>query len=454
MNKTTLLAVAFALLASADGQAQDGFDKTAIEIVNEMSPGWNLGNTLEAATSWTGADLWNNKGGLGAETGWQGTKTTQQIIDFVRDQGFRSVRIPCAWAYGHIADAATYTIDAQWMARVREIVDYCINDGLYVVLNEHWDGGWLENNIADNDLNHIGERKYILQKLWTQIATEFKDYDEHLLFAGLNEPNAEDQTATNNLAQYNQAFVDAVRATGGNNQRRVLVVQGPSTNIDHTCNYMKKKMPKDVVEGKLAIEVHYYAPWQFWGMGKDESWGNRFFYWGSGNHVAGSKYNATWGEESYMKEELQKMKTNFLDKGYPVVIGEFGANWRDLSSLSGENQAKHNASIQVHYRELFSLCKQMGGMVPMVWDTNYPKQDGTNGSMTIIDRSNLTIFGTYALAGINEVWPKPDLSTISEPATTESISSQRFYDLAGRQVESSALQPGIYISNNRKVLVK
>ncbi|MBQ7422176.1 MAG: glycoside hydrolase family 5 protein [Prevotella sp.] len=434
-------------------QAQTGMDQTAMQIVAEMAPGWNLGNTMEASNWRTQTALWNNQGGLGAETSWQSTKTTQEIIDYVKSLGFKSVRIPCAWALGHISDADNYTIDAAWMARVKEIVDYCINDGLYVVLNDHWDGGWLEEHIADTDPNTIAKNKAILGKLWTQIAEAFKDYDEHLLFAGLNEPNASTQAATNNLLAYEQVFVDAVRATGGNNQKRVLVVQGPSTNIDHTCNFMKT-MPTDETSGKLAVEVHYYDPWQFWGMEKDESWGKVFYYWGAVNHVSGSQHNATWGEESYMKQQLQKMKTNFIDKGYPVVIGEFGANWRNISTLSGENQDKHNASIKLHYRELHHLCKEFGGFVPMVWDINDPNQHGTTGTMTIVNRSNRTVFNTYALEGINEIYPQPDITGISqEPVSIGRINGAAAkYNIAGQRVDDS--YKGIVIQNGKKYVAK
>ena len=433
--------------------AADAQDRTATEVINDMAPGWNLGNTLEGIATWAGADFLNNKGGLGAETSWQDTKTTQEIIDYVKSLGFKSVRIPCAWVYGHISNALTYEIDSQWMTRVKEVVDYCIRDGLYVVLNDHWDGGWLENHIADTDAATIKKNKTILTALWTQIANVFKDYDEHLLFAGLNEPNAENQAATNNLIQYNQTFVDAIRATGGNNAKRVLVVQGPSTNIEHTCNFMAGKMPTDIIEGRLAIEVHYYNPWQFWGMEKDESWGKVFYYWGQGNHLSGSTHNATWGEEADMKKQLQMMKTNFVDKGYPVVIGEFGANWRDLSSLSSESQEKHNASIKAHYRELHRLCKEMGGMVPMTWDTNYRSQEGTKGCMTIIDRKNLTVFGTYAMEGINEIHPRPSESAIGSILRTADENSRSVYSLNGQKVDGEHLAPGLYIKEGNKFVV-
>ena len=448
--KSMLLMVGL-LYATTAMRAQDGLDRSATEVINDMVPGWNLGNTLEATTSWTGAALWNNKGGLNSETGWQDTKTSQEIIDFVKSLGFKSVRIPCAWAFGHISNAVTYEIDSKWMARVKEVVDYCINDGLYVVLNDHWDGGWLDDQMKDTSATTIEKNKSILTALWTQIANTFKDYDEHLLFAGMNEPPADNQASTNNVIQYNQAFVDAVRATGGNNARRILVVQGPSTNIDHTCQYMAGKMPTDITDGKLAVEIHYYNPWQFWGMEQDESWGKVFFYWGKGNHLSGSSHNATWGEESEMKSQLQKMKTNFVDKGYPVVIGEFGANWRDLSSLPSESQEKHNASIKAHYRELHRLCKEMGGMVPMTWDTNYRSQNGTKGSMTIVDRKTLTVFGTYAMEGINEIYPRPSESSVQSimPST---VKHETIYTLQGIRLKEMPTTKGIYIVNGRKQL--
>ena len=449
--KQILLTLLSLLLTMTVADAQD---RTATEVINDMAPGWNLGNTLEGVATWAGVDFLNNKGGLGAETAWQGTKTTQKIIDFVKSLGFKSVRIPCAWAYGHISNASTYEIDSQWMSRVKEVVDYCINDGLYVVLNDHWDGGWLENNIKDTDATTIERNKTILTALWTQIANAFKDDDEHLLFAGLNEPNAENQAATNNLIQYNQTFVDAVRATGDNNARRILVVQGPSTNIEHTCNFMAGKMPKDIIEGRLAVEIHYYNPWQFWGMEKDESWGRVFYYWGQGNHLNSSTHNATWGEEADMKKQLQMMKTNFVDKGYPVVIGEFGANWRDLSTLPGESQEKHNASIKAHYRELHRLCKEMGGMVPMTWDTNYPDQEGTKGNMTIIDRKNLTVFGTYAMEGINEIFPRPSESSVRSILRTADEKPEHVYRLNGQKADGHRLTSGLYVSKGNKFVVR
>ena len=429
--------------------------QTATDIINQMSPGWNLGNTFEAK-HWNGADLFNNKAGLAAETSWQDTRTTQQVIDFVKAQGFRSVRIPVAWVCGHISNATNYTIDPNWMKRVKQVVDYCINDGLYVVLNDHWDGGWLENHIADTDAATVEKNKAVLTAIWTQIAETFRDYDDHLLFAGLNEPNTEDTpkaSTMNNLIMYNQTFIDAVRATGGHNATRVLVVQGPSTDIGKTVKQASRYLKlTDSATDRLAIEVHYYAPWQFWGMEQDESWGKVFYYWGSGNHHSGSQHNATHSEESFMKQQLQQMKTMFVDKGMPVVIGEFGANWRDLSGQKNESQEKHNASIRAHYRELHRLCKELGGMVPMTWDINARNQNGTKGTMTIIDRKTLSIYGPHALAGIQDVWPAPSTESVSQPTTTDAAPTG-VYNLQGQRVAdapSELLPSGIYLYQGEK----
>ena len=383
------------LLSLMVAKAQGGMEQTAAQIAARMGVGWNLGNTLEAGDK---ANSFTNKGGLAAETAWQGTQTTQQVIDYVKSLGFKSVRIPCAWVMGHISDVADYTIDPAWMARVKQVADFCIKAGLYVVVNQHWDGGWLENNIAADSLKE--RNKEVLRKVWTQIATTFRDYDEHLLLAGLNEPNADTQAAVDNLLEYEQVFVDAVRATGGNNARRILIIQGPGTDINKTDQFFNT-LPNDPAgEGRLMMEVHYYNPWQFWGMEKDEDWGNVFYYWGSGNHVEGSKHNATWGEEADLRSQLQKMKTKFGDRGIPVYIGEFGANWRIVSG-EGESQEKHDASIKAHYKAFIQTALEMG-MVPVIWDINYCNRP----SMTLIDRSNLKVYNTLMMDGIREAMRK------------------------------------------------
>jgi endoglucanase len=362
----------------AAGQVEANMDRTAKELAKAMYPGWNLGNTMEAGDM---ANNFTNAGGLGAETAWQSTQTTKALIDFVKAQGFKSVRIPTSWVMGHITDAENMTIDPAWLARVKEIVDYCISDGLYVFINDHWDGGWIEvegfsktsSSYEAVDETIIADKVNKLKKLWTNIATYFKDYNEYLMFAGLNEPFQEyslfstrHSELTPILERYNQAFVDAVRATGGNNAKRVLIVQGPSTNISSTVNYFN--MPTDTENGKLMVEVHYYEPWDF----------------------CGSNATKDWNADASVKTSFESLKTKFVNHDIPVVIGEYGANWQ-------ENTESHNDAIRRYFK---SVVENAGncGIVPFAWDINvvsYP-------NMSIINRTGLSVWNTPAMTGITE----------------------------------------------------
>ena len=437
MKRHLLLALAASLTLFA--QAQTQMELSAREVSALMAPGWNLGNTMEAAKTWEGVALYNNKGGVGSETAWQPTKTTQAVIDFVKSQGFRSVRIPCAWVLGHISDAQAYTIDKAWMARVKEVVDYCINADLYVVLNDHWDGGWLEEHIKDSGATKTKNQE-VLKAIWTQIAEVFKDYDERLLFAGLNEPNADNQAATNNLVEYEQIFIDAVRSTGGNNAQRVLIVQGPNTDIDKTNSYYNT-LPKDPATDRLMVEVHYYTPYQFTMMEKDESWGKYMNYWGTGNNPGNSARYYNNGEAE-MERLLKKMKTKFVDKGIPVYIGEYAANWKTVSG-AGESQEKHDASIKLFHQKMVEYCMSMG-MVPVVWDTN----NTSRPCMTVIDRRNGgSVYSQPMMEGIREGMAAHISPVISPP------SSSAVYDLQGRKVCGTPAN-GIYIQDGRKFVVR
>ncbi len=373
--------------------ASGSITKSAQQIAKEMIPGWNLGNTLEATGD-----------GLAAETAWQPTKTTQQVIDAVKAAGFKSVRIPCSWM---IHTDGSGTIDADWMARVKQVVNYCIHAGLYVVLNDHYDGGWIEvegfstSTAAFSPLSavQVAGKAEQLKALWTQIANEFNSYGDQLLFAGLNEPfqnytlfNGRHAEVYPNLVVYNQAFVEAVRATGGNNAKRTLVVQGPSTDIQSTAQLMTTAdLPEPA--GNLMVEVHYYNPGQFCGT-FDATGDKAYYYWGSGNHS--TDHNATYGEESDMQYQFGLMQAAFTSKGYPVIIGEYAGMQRTISG----DQDKHNASVRAFYQCVNQYAANCG-MVAFAWDTNDTAGLlGETGSGTIIDRKNGTVVGTHALEGI------------------------------------------------------
>lgn len=343
---------------------------TAQAIAGKMKVGWNLGNTLEA---------------ICGENAWGGV-VTQATIDAVKASGFNTIRLPVAWD----CHSTNGVIDPAWMARVKEVVDYCMRDSLYVMINIHWDNGWLENNVTPAAQAGVNARQ---QNYWTQIANAFKNYNEHLLFASANEPAVDDATGMSVLLSYHQTFINAVRATGGNNSSRTLIIQGPSTNIDKT-NTLMNTMPTDVIANRLMMEVHYYEPSQFALITKDESWGRMFYYWGANYHsTTDASRNATWGEESFMDAQLNLMKTKFIDKGIPVIIGEFAAIRRTLSPPS--DQALHDASRWHFYDYLVSSARAKG-LIPVCWDIN--KQMYDRGTGAVLDQE--TISAIMKAAGI------------------------------------------------------
>ncbi|MGD9928386.1 MAG: glycoside hydrolase family 5 protein [Mangrovibacterium sp.] len=356
-----MTSVVAGLLMSVNAWAQL---PAAHEIAKQIHVGWNLGNTLEA---------------ICGETAWGSAVTSQALIDSVKAAGFNTVRLPVSW-FCH-SDTITSEIDADWIARVKEVVDYCINDSMYVIINMHWDNGWLENRINKANQEQVNERQY---NYWSQIGGYFKDYDEHLLFAGANEPNAPDSAAMPVLLSYYQTFIDAVRATGGNNSTRTLIVQGPETDIEKTCALMDK-FPKDQVDDRLMLEVHYYTPFQFCLLEKDADWGGVFYYWGKNNHSKTDiDRNTTWGEEWHIDSLFSEVKKKFVDNGIPVIIGEFGAFKRKLSSPS--EQALNDASVE-YFNKYVVKSAISNGMIPYYWDVPGGLFDRSTGK--ILDRGVL-----------------------------------------------------------------
>ena len=399
----------------------------AQQVISKMKVGWNLGNTLEA---------------IGGETAWGGAYTTQKLIDSVKASGFNSIRLPVAW-FAH-SDTVTSKIDPAWLARVKQVVDYCITDSMYTIINIHWDEGWLENRVDKADSAQVNKRQHAY---WTQIADEFKDYNDHLLFASANEPNVNDATGMAILLSYHQTFINAVRATGGNNSSRTLIIQGPSTDIDKTYNLMNT-LPTDKIANRLVVEVHYYTPWNFCGLTQDASWGKMFYYWGNGYHsTTDASRNATWGEENYMDSEFKKMKTKFVDKGIPVIIGEFGAMKRKLSPPS--DQSLNHASVN-YYDYYVTKTASKDGMVPFIWDTNMELFNRSTGvtldqgelgaimkgagiTTGISDEANLNIPKGFKL---KQNYPNPfNPSThISYQLPVRAFVTLKVFDVLGREV--------------------
>jgi len=309
---------------------------SSTELARLMSPGINLGNTLEAIPN---------------ETAWGNPVPTQALMSAYKAAGFRTVRIPISWS--QYADADDH-IGAAWLAHVRQVVDYAHNAGLYAIINIHWDGGWMNHPTYDRQAA-INAR---LTKFWTQIATAFKDDDDTLLFAGTNEVG-QDNTYGPPTAEYaavqngfNQTFVNAVRATGGNNALRHLVVQGYFTNIDNTAAF--NTVPKDTVANRLFMEVHYYDPYDFTLNNDSKIW-----QWGA--TATDPSAVETWANESWADAEFQKMKTTFGDKGVPVILGEYGAGMKaGYPGMDAYRKAWDRYITRSAYRH---------GLVPVYWDT-------------------------------------------------------------------------------------
>ncbi len=329
---------------------------TALEATRLMGNGINLGNTLEACDSNVGI---KTNAPLSYETYWGQPKTTQAIIDGMKAAGFDTIRIPVAWMTNatHLYEG-DYTIDAGYMDRVEEIVRYARKAGMYVIINDHWDGGWYGMFGSESaETRALAMEAY--KGMWQQIAERFRDYSDYLIFESANEElggrfdensplycsdsvvtyltDDERYALTNEI---NQTFVDVVRATGGNNATRFLLIAGYSTNIDQTCDD-RFQMPKDTAESKLMVSVHYYDPWSYCG--------------------ASSAASATkWGKVSdyeYLDQQLAKM-TKFTEAGYGVVIGEYGA-------LPGSDGLKDN-TLAYHTAFLDACTKY--DLTNCLWD--------------------------------------------------------------------------------------
>jgi endoglucanase len=356
----------------------NGMNSDAMAISGKMIGGWNLGNSLEA----TGV---NNGVVTANETLWGNAKTTKTLIDAVKAAGFNTVRIPCAWS-GYIEDPVTYKIKESWLARVKEVVDYCVENEMYAIVNIHWDGGWLEEHPLYSHQSEVNTKQ---KALWEQIAVYFRDYDEHLLFAGTNEVHANYGNPTSEHLEvqhtYNQTFVDAVRSTGGRNSWRTLVIQAFNTNISHAVNYLT--LPDDTpgTTNRMMAEVHFYDPYDFTLDATSSK-----YLWGAA--YAGNEHTSNFGQEAWVDEAFESMKTKFINNGIPVILGEYAASLR--SSLA-TGLADHIASRN-HYLNYVTKSAKDHGMIPVYWDAGFT---GNNGS-GLFDRATGDVVHADALEAI------------------------------------------------------
>lgn len=354
----------------------------SVEFSQNLMPGWNLGNQLEA-----------NSGGTPSETAWGNPTITEKLIKEVKAQGFKSVRIPVSYL-SKIGDGPDYTIDSAWLDRVQEVVDMCVNNGLYAIINVHGDGyysvggSWLLCNEPEADQKVIKEK---FKKVWAQIADRFKNYDEHLVYESMNEVfdgNSGGPTAENygNINDYNQIFVDTVRNAGGNNGSRYLLVPGWNTDIDYTTGDVGYALAGNFVipndsTGRVMISVHYYAPWDFCG---DES-KDIIFRWG--DNLKGQVKPRQ--SESLVDRQFDKLYNAYIKNGYGVIIGEYG-------SIDKTHKDERNTTYRAYFAEYVNYAAHKRNIVTVYWDNGWNGKYGFG----LFDRTKCTVTQPEIIKGI------------------------------------------------------
>lgn len=390
-------------------------------IKNEMGLGINLGNTMEACMTVGTKDSVTDVTKF--EQAWGASITTQEYIDAVHSYGFNTLRIPVAWTSMVKEGDDTYTIDPKMLGRVEEIANYALNNGMYVIINIHWDYGWWGQfgaANADGTVNQTmrdnARKRY--HRYWEQISARFKDYSDHLIFESANEEwgnNMNDPTDETGYRNYqtgiegtltvpeqyklanelNQEFLDIVRASGGNNPYRHLLIAGINTDIDKTIN-SQFAMPKDTEENgisKLSVSVHYYSPWEYCGDGK-----------------FGTVY--TNGDKQNHKTQFALMRRNFVEKGYGVMIGEYGV-------------CNPRQDQVVEYLNDVLDAMLSNSCLPVLWDTPGTYFDRKACKMKYRDVAELFNFRTGANGDTNiretTGAPKAGGDFLEVPADTEPV---------------------------------
>jgi hypothetical protein len=340
-----------------------GMGSTAMEINAKIKMGLNIWNTMESP---------------GGETGWGNPVITQSLIDTLKKAGFNAIRLPAGyWNQGHV-DKKNCRIDDAWLNRIKEVVQYCVNAGMYVEINRHHDNAGYKDNsgngIDDPKLSgaQLDTAKAIHKALWEQIAAKLRDFDEHVMFASYNEPNATDLPSATVLHDLHQIFIDAVRSTGGKNAYRTLVLQAPNTSLD-LMNYFSPGaipgLPKDPVPDKLILEFHWYSPPNFCILGDDASWGNEWRYWGKNlKSLTDPEHNSDPDyEEAYMERNMQWAKRSYVDKNIPVLIGEFGVEYHANDLVGHPADSILSRTSTAHFFGHMVRTARANGLSAFLW---------------------------------------------------------------------------------------
>ncbi len=333
-----------------EGMEKDGRNTPAWEIVNQMTIGWNLGNTLDAHIDGLKITDPPSK----QETCWGNPETTQEIIDAVLDLGFNTIRVPITWK-AHLDE--NYNIDEAWMDRVQEVVDYAYGRGAFVIINVHhedWNYPYYDNQEKASEE---------LAAIWTQVSDRFKDYDTHLIFELQNEPrkvgtdvewNGGDKEGRDVVNAVNMAGYEAIRAAEGNNKERLIMFPGYAASSQ--ANSLRAiQLPEN--DDCVAVSVHAYTPYEF-----------------ALNINGRSTYDNDHGD---LDRLLQTIKTTFFLKNVPVIIGEYGA-------LNKDNEAERVEWVTYYLKK----AREMN--IPCVWWDN-GQFNGSGENFGIIDRRTLEL---------------------------------------------------------------
>ena len=334
--------------------------RNAMQIVNDMGLGWNLGNSFDCFSTFEKMKTPDQQISL-----WGNVIPTKEMVLSIKKYGFKTIRFPVTWM--HFMDNDNQ-VDVNWMSRVKEVVNWIVKEKMYCILNIQHDGvngNWLSEGIT-------AKNKYIT--LWTQIANEFRSFNEYLIFESMNEVEYKigDNFDYLTLLSLTQSFVDAVRNTGGKNVDRLLLISGMKADLDLTCS-SDYKLPIDPFK-KMAVSIHYYLPTDFTVEEDDNPWG-----WTDDNgdyHETIPK--TTWGTEAHYKDlfdDFETMKKSFLDKGIPIIIGETGVL---------TEQKKDPESIREYLFAEFSMSASYEGIMTCLWDTSNKKA----GDMNYYDKVN------------------------------------------------------------------
>ena len=361
--------VALGCRAQAVAPDNEGMTLNAQEWTRNVVMGWNLGNSLECPKT---------------ETEWGNPKTTQAMIKAVADNGFNAIRIPVRWI-NHVNNTTEMAVNLEWLARVKEVVDWALAENMYVIINSHHED-WYDRNPYYSKQEENNRK---LGALWTSIATYFRDYGEKLIFAGTNEvtvnwsaPSTEQQKVQNS---YNQTFVDAVRNTGGKNYYRNLVVQTFACSPYHGLNGFT--IPNDKVEGRLSVEFHYYDPYDYCGN-------CTYYYWGEAYKDKGSII--TNSTESTITNLFDRIFNTWMKQGLGVVMGEYGVS----NHFTNDDKQTQMENMQYYLKCVVGEARKHG-FAAFAWDNNQFNNGSEN--FGIFKRwQNMEVGNVYFLNGITE----------------------------------------------------